>query len=355
MEKERIIYFDILKIISIICVIYLHYPWISQSPSSNITMLICLFAVPIFFMVNGALVMSKTINIKRHYKQIGKYFLMLIIWKTITILLFCSINQINLFDYEFHKIFLTIFSNYNLPGIPTEHLWFLYALIKLYLIVPFISIFIEKYDNSLKYIILVCFLLSFGIESISFLNIVLNKFYSISIIDINYINLSYNPLTICRDITYFLLGYYLHKKYYKQKLSNRSIIFLILLFLFGLGLLIFARYVQTDMLITGAYVRIKNDYSKIGTLIMSISLFVMATYIPNKKVKIINFLGKRTLNIYLIHMIICKLLVMYVAPVLKIYGSKGNIIKTFLVLLISIIVTELLKKIKIVNKLLLLT
>ena len=59
---KRINYFDVLKALSIIFVIYLHYPWTSASWGTNITMMICYIAVPLFLMINGTLILNKKIN-----------------------------------------------------------------------------------------------------------------------------------------------------------------------------------------------------------------------------------------------------------------------------------------------------
>lgn len=73
MENKRIVYFDVLKFIAIFLVVYVHYAWISTSYSSNIAMILTTTAVPIFFCVNGALMLKKNL-IKRHYLK--KYYIL---------------------------------------------------------------------------------------------------------------------------------------------------------------------------------------------------------------------------------------------------------------------------------------
>ena len=55
MNNSRINYFDVLKTICIFLVIFVHYPWISESKWANLSMIITIIAVPLFFMINGAL------------------------------------------------------------------------------------------------------------------------------------------------------------------------------------------------------------------------------------------------------------------------------------------------------------
>lgn len=350
--KSRINYFDVLKTISIICVIYLHYPWISTSASSNITMLISLIAVPIFFMVNGALVLDKEIDVKKHYKRTLIYFLSLIVWKVLTLLIYLLLGQVKITDFNLYEIVLSLLSNYNLDGVPTEHLWFMYSLIKLYLIVPFVYLFIKKYKNSLKYIIIFCIAVTFMFEFADFFSLMLNKLFNVNYFDFSTIYSAYNPLSESRTLTYFLLGYYLHQKNYQKQSKPSKKIILGLVFFIGLAMLIFARYVQTGQFISGYYERINNDYTKIGTLLMSISIFIFFASQNIKFNKYFNFIGSKTINIYFIHMMIARLLLIYLLPILDIYGSKANSLKTIIVFVLSILITEVLNKNKHIKRIL---
>ena len=101
----------------------------------------------------------------------------------------------------------------------------------------------------------------------------------------------------------------------------------------------------------GRYHRILNDYNKIGDLIMSSSIFILFSQIPFKENKIITYIGSRTINIYYIHMIIVGYAYTYILPYfIKFTGTKLNLIRTILVLIISIGITEILKKVKLIKK-----
>lgn len=65
MNNSRINYFDVLKTICIFLVIFVHYPWISESKWANLSMIITIIAVPLFFMINGALLLEKEIFDKK--------------------------------------------------------------------------------------------------------------------------------------------------------------------------------------------------------------------------------------------------------------------------------------------------
>lgn len=84
---------------------------------------------------------------------------------------------------------------------------------------------------------------------------------------------------------------------------------------------------------------------------MTSSIFILFSQIPFKENKIITFIGSRTINIYYIHMIIVGYAYIYILPYfITLTGMKLNLIRTILVLSISIGITELLKKVKYIKK-----
>ena len=144
-QNKRIGYFDLLKTISIFLVIYVHYPWISTSKGSNLTMIMTIIAVPLFFMINGALLLGKrNFNIKEHYKKLMWIIVGTISWK-ILILSICMITKrIDISNFSITEVFNYLFTAKNLLDVPAEHFWFMYALIRIYIIYPFIRLAFEK-------------------------------------------------------------------------------------------------------------------------------------------------------------------------------------------------------------------
>ena len=84
---------------------------------------------------------------------------------------------------------------------------------------------------------------------------------------------------------------------------------------------------------------------------MTSSIFILFSQIPFKENKIITYIGSRTINIYYLHMIIVGYAYTYILPYfITLTGMKLNLIRTILVLSISIGITELLKKVKSIKK-----
>ncbi len=352
-KNNRISYFDLLKAVAIILVIYVHYPWISESKLSNITMIITIIAVPIFFMINGALLLKSKFELKKHMKKILSLILGLIIWKLL-ILTYCLMSRkVYLSDFQAIDILYYFISQANLTNVPSEHLWFLYSLIRIYIIFPFIKIALDYDKKYLKYILIFSFIFSFGIEFFNEIFMIMNKYLAIPKIDFTFFSNSFSIIT--KDLNYiflFCLGYYLHEKYYQVKASKKILIFYLLLYIFGLALIIISRYLQVGSFLDGGYERINNDYCKMGNLIMCVSVFIFFSRIEIKENRVTKFIGSRTINIYMIHMLILAVVSKYIFPLINLRGVKINIFKTIIVLLISIGITELLKLIKPIKKIL---
>src|SRR3712207_4846289 len=83
MMRERIVYFDYLETMAIFMVIYVHYNFLaSDGTTAHIAYLIPQIAVPIFFMINGALLLGrKQYSIRKHYLKTLLLILSVTSWR----------------------------------------------------------------------------------------------------------------------------------------------------------------------------------------------------------------------------------------------------------------------------------
>ena len=147
--KTRIIYLDIIKILAILLVIFNHsHFYITNNTlfenGLHITLFdFCKIAVPLFIMVSGALLLGKETSYKDIFcKRIWRVLVPLIIVTAIFSLMYGD----NIKDFIYY-LFFGYNDNYN-----PYHLWYLYMLIVLYLMVPFIQKMIQEFkDNDYKY------------------------------------------------------------------------------------------------------------------------------------------------------------------------------------------------------------
>lgn len=83
LKNNRLIYIDYLETIAIFCVVCCHYNAVMGTGlASNMFMLFAkCFGVPIFFLVNGALVFQRNFSLKKHLKKTGMLILTTASWK----------------------------------------------------------------------------------------------------------------------------------------------------------------------------------------------------------------------------------------------------------------------------------
>ena len=147
-SKKRIFYLDVLRTIGIYFVVILHVvnPIVNNEAilgtktwwACNIIDLIGRMGVPLFFMISGYLFLSnpKTRNIKSFYRgRLKRLLIPFIFWN-----IFYYIWQYILSGAKFRILpFFYYLANYGVE----YHFWFIYQLIALYLIFPFLKIIVD--------------------------------------------------------------------------------------------------------------------------------------------------------------------------------------------------------------------
>ncbi|MEW4925270.1 acyltransferase family protein [Algibacter sp. 2305UL17-15] len=238
------------------------------------------YAVPMFFMISGALLLNKDYNLKVFLKKrLGKILPAFLIWS-----IFYSIFHRYILGSEvfnLNKVIKDVFygSEY--------HLWFIYVLIGLYLITPILRKWIKNASQHeiLYFIIIWVFTLILEIPGFK---IFFPK------IDFSYFT---------GYIGYFVLGYYLSQ--YKLKQNFLAILFVVL----GFFITVFGTYFFTFKNMKFYY--FFYEYLTLNTLLASAGLFVLFNEytVINKRVKsIIHLLSKCCFGIYLIHPLVLDLL-----------------------------------------------
>ena len=297
-ENNYIEYFDYIRIISSFGVIIIHVSaqnMIRSFPGHNWEVFnfyssIVRWSVPEFFMISGVLFLNKSSSIKKLFKRnIMKIGISYIFWSLVYCIKDKFIKDIKLNDF----ILNFIDGHY--------HLWFLFSIIILYMMVPFLLL-IVKNKVLLNYFLILSFI------SIIYQNIILYSKYFIKKNIIEIMEKIYSKLNnkyISGNIFYFILGYYLNK------VNTKHIKLEIIIYFFGLIGMIFGAKISS-YLSHKKKIRIKDFYSvySIHVLFQSISIFIFfKNYFNNlrfnkKYKKIIKNLGKYTFGIYLIHALV---------------------------------------------------
>ncbi len=298
--SKHIIYFDYLRIIAICAIVILHiatqnfhtveinsYSWNIFNVYDSLTR----WGVPIFVMISGALFLNKNQPIKKLYKKnILKTVVILLVWTLLYDIWQPLILHNNLSIKEF---FIHLSTNPN-------YLWFLYMLIGLYMVVPFLKKIVEN-KKTMQYFLLLAFIFAFlipeliGIVSLksSFVaNLIENKVASLQL------------FMILGFTGYFVLGHYLNKNNLTKKTEIVIYIFGILGLLFTILASLFSS-IHNNELITFFY-----ENMTINVAAMSVAVFVFfknhfnLNDLTSKRNKRLQLLSRCSLGVYLTHVFI---------------------------------------------------
>lgn len=294
-NKERNSNFELMRIIAMLFIVLWHiylYGGIKNNPriiNTNIAIIFEFISFILMVHVNSFVILTGYFQSKADFK-IKKFFSLLdsmFFYRIIFLILFCSLGIITLTKAEMiDKIF-------------TRDYWFIQVYLVLYLVSPFLNIFIKKIDkkNYQKLLLVLFFILSI----IPF--ITGNKTYVF--------NDGYN---LSNFIYMYLIGGYLRKYPIKEsyifKILSKNLYRLVLVFVFILCFMI--NYMNTKTfgllsssntvlgLINSNYSHIYNVYSNPFVIIQTISFFLIFESIDFKS-KIINKISSLVLGVYFIH------------------------------------------------------
>lgn len=334
--KKRYVWIDLLRIIAMFSVILMHvmgntlYTYnLDGSPRVLYYALIDFlnFSVPLFIMISGIIFLDSKKEITLEV-MLKKYCLKIIY----IILLFGAFNVI-LEEVFINKsltlnIFKIIFIRI-ITGDLWSHMWYLYLILGIYLITPFLKTMINhtnKRDLSILLIMLFIFLLIVP---------EINHIFNIGIVAIL-------PAT-STFVFYYLYAYYI-------KTNHPSKTFIAISYLLSIIAIIFIILKYTNNIVI-----FNTSYESLSTFFItnSILLMFLDRNIKIKGKQIINNIGENSLGIYVLHQfyinIIFKLLKF---DMILTHPYTGLIIYSFMIFTITYLTTAILRKFKIFRKIL---
>lgn len=135
--KKRVVGYDIIKCIAMFFVVMLHYSFYTKFYSDGLAgtaiTVLCVVCVPLFFAVNGALLLPRDMNTVKHYRKTLNIIIVVTIWKLLAATFFTLVDGSHPVTLKNLAIFLLGggFGDY-----PTGYFWFMNALIAVYLVLP---------------------------------------------------------------------------------------------------------------------------------------------------------------------------------------------------------------------------
>ena len=346
--RERILYIDVLETIAILLVVYCHYSYTKGDSSVAQILQLCSFTlcVPLFLMANGALLCYHSFDLKKHLKRALQLLIAVTVWRIFYLIVVGAIHPSQITEIPAQEIFNYVFG-YNIANleVPADHFWYLYVLVTIYLAFPVIKTFFDAADPRIyRTVLWILVILIYILGAYDRLAVVISQHTDLTIYSLQPLRDRLLPLgePAC-FLFFFMLGPVLHEKFYlkKDERSNKWIFPLILLNLASLFLLCVEKIVSGGSLLENWEI-FQDNYSRLATLGLNISLFALCAYIPwPGKMKIVPFLSKRTMNIYCIHMLFCYLWIEFIWPVWQFENLALHCVKTLIIILLSIGVTEL--------------
>ncbi len=336
--KERKIYIDWLRVFACLSVILIHvfttartdFPLHSdmQETISKVFQNLFHFAVPVFFMITGYLFLSKDgeMSFANFFKKyVVKYIIAIFTFGYGYAILEEIFNKNNELTVPIVALINT------LQGKTWAHMWYLYALVGVMLLMPIIKRLKEHRESNVKYIGIILLVSSFIVPLIE-------TFFDVKI--------GFDLIIKSPYLLYAIIGYYLGNSKLELKPGKYiiglvlSAVIIVLIEIIN----IFCPNMYTEKLSS------LGNYDSLIVLVLSICIFVLFKKIKFNN-KIISFISNNTYGIYLIHML-------WINIIYKFF--KFNIYENYLVVrcllvyiavfIASLITTYIIKKLPLIKK-----
>lgn len=341
-SNKRIEYISLASVISAIAVVFLHVNdcfWSFSTSSywfyANIIESLFYFAVPVFFMISGALLVdfSDKYDLKTYFsKRINKTVLPFVIWSFIGVLFKLLFLHTLKWKNVTAEYLINGLINGNLVGV----YWFFIPLFCTYLAIPLFSV--VNGDKKKKIFIY--------LASLAFMLNILIPFV-ISVFDLK-INYSISLAVSSGYLFFTITGYLLHK----YDLEKRYRLILYILAISGLLMHMIGTYQLS--IGAGSIVSTYKGYTNLPTVLYSMGVFVFIKYDLVKIMefdiisKIVNFLNQYTFGVYLIHWFVLSALIKIFNINIRLLSYR--LIGPFVILAISIVMIWLIRKVPSVSK-----
>ncbi|MBE6155225.1 MAG: hypothetical protein E7164_00515 [Firmicutes bacterium] len=281
-------------------------------------------SVPIFFMISGALLLSKEYDEHKNKERIKRIIITLTIF-TIFYLLWDK--------FYMHKDFGNLISLLTSPK--RSMLWFLYAIIALYIALPYTKILVDGMSETLE-------------KRFVVLWIILNGGFYLLDICIN-IDLKYLVPFISGTyyLGYFVVGYLIYK--YKDKIDYKkyNYLWISIFTIASLITIILSFYASVNK---NRYIDSFLAYRSLLIILSSLSAFIFIYFnTSEKECKFISKISPYSFGVYLVHGFLLNLLMEYF-PYQRINSFIGVPIGLIILGITSLFLVFILKKIPALKK-----
>ncbi len=330
--QKRSVHFDLVRFAATFAVVQLHVatPWLWRETDLNSGFwLTALFfdifgraGVPVFLMISGALLLGKEESYTSFFKKrFVRVLIPMIFWTIVyETKIFIDYYYLN-GPVKWSEVF-TVLKN-PISGPVYEHLWFLYMIIALYLVTPFIRRILPVLQKKDLVYLLVLWIFS---------NVVLPLVYNYSTFQIGI----FIPV-VTAYLGFYVLGYYLMKREFTAKEIKIAWLIFIASYLFNVFI------VWLDSSMRNHIEPFFLSHHRPGIFIQAVSAFILLEHyaikafarFSEKKYKLLAFMGGLTFGIYLVHPLIIEL---FSGLTAGIYSEAMHLVPILAIPIVSVIV-----------------
>lgn len=349
---------DVLKCIAIVCVVVYHNMMFPSAflGSKDLMQYVAWFlkgslsvCVPLFFFVNGYLVLGYQFGLEKHIKKTVRFILLTVVWGAITLACLMPIKN----QFFTIKEFLIALASWKHGWL--HHMWYMGALVCIYIFVPLIKNVYDHNKYIFIYFLVVCFMFTFGntlLSEVATIGLYIFKNIDYQVSE-NFFSM-FNPFRKIYgySFVYFCLGGVVN--YYKVQISNltKRKRYIVGIGCIGAGVVCLGIYGMFVSTIAGAYWDIVwGGYDTVFTLSIVIGLYILSLNF-NRDNKLIKLVSSNTLGIYFLHWILGPLFKPYIYETGLFNNIPMNFVYAAFIIFVSVIICCVIRKIPYVKYLL---
>ncbi|EEZ5201784.1 TPA: acyltransferase [Escherichia coli] len=328
--------FDFIRTVSIFSVVLLHTSagpfklWLDNWMQFNVIMSATRWCVPVLFMISGALLLKKDEPLVTFFRKRAKKILIpLVFWSYLYIIFARNFNELDP-AHANPNVFIEPWLLLKHPAY--FHLWFLYAIIGVYLMVPLLRLIAKNSQVTLYSLAmwLVWFSILPFIQSLGYLN---GRLFFIFKLDV-----------IPSWSGFALLGFFIH-----QNNTNIKSIYGIGLLITGLLSTILLTYVASN---DGTPMETFQSYLMPNIIVMASGVYILCLKIKSPPI-ILCRIAKYGFGIYLCHMLVMPLvwrISLFSNEFLIAHGAALAIISSLITFSASLLIVYVISKIEIIKR-----
>ena len=361
--KQRIVGFDAIKALSIYLVVLIHYsfyvPLVRDTPLANLILIASNVGVPLFFAVNGALLFSRPLDVRRHYAKTARIILLTVAWKALSAWTMGLIVNQNPLE-KGARAFLDYLLFGDFEGFMLGHFWFMNALIALYLLYPVIRACLDAPRGvvAIECLLGIVLLFTFVPNAVDTAISAMSYYLGTPFFSFTSALGRINPLgAFGYALVYFVGGGLLRRAHDEHgstilfaRIDSAPTYRLVAAFLSGWALLFLVQRFQRVSI--GPSYTVEGGYWNVATLLMAMSLFVLLSRIRCDHPAVpgmLKVVGDNTLGIYFTHMFLLMALGQHAAAISAQLPLAANLLCAFLVCLACLAISCALRRVPLVR------